>query len=116
MRIYISHIIVLLTSILPAGRSTYAAATRERTQEPAVPTTVEQIQELIAKEADAQVEMADKWRQLHELDTLDCTYRWLVPLGHPLQRVAQNLWLHTARQIVISYCPCNRTEKERPPR
>lgn len=71
MKIYISRIIVLLASILPGGRSTYAVPTREQTREITVPTTVEQIQELIAKEADAQLEMADKWRQLHELDTLD---------------------------------------------
>lgn len=59
MKIYISHIIVLLASILPAGQSTYASFTKE------------QIQERIAKEADAQLEMAVKWRQLHKLDTLD---------------------------------------------
>lgn len=56
MKIYISRIIVLLASILLAGQSTY---------------TIPQIQELIAKETDAQLEMAVKWRQLHKLDTLD---------------------------------------------
>jgi len=71
MKIYISYIIVILASILPGGRSTYAVPTREQTGEITVPTTVEQIQELIAKEADVQLEMAEKWRRLHELDTLD---------------------------------------------
>jgi len=71
MKIYISHIIVLLASILSAGQSTYAVPISKQTQELAIPTTVEQIEGIIAKEADAQLEMAGKWRQLHKLDTLD---------------------------------------------
>jgi len=59
MRIYISYTIVLFASILPVGRSTYAGF------------TVEKIEEMIAQEADAQLEMAEKWRQVHKLDTLD---------------------------------------------
>lgn len=59
MKIFISHIIVLIASILLLGHIAYAVATRE------------EIEKAVAQEADAQLEMAVKWRQLDKLETLD---------------------------------------------